>query len=69
MNTRSLRQRLRQFRASYERLSENGHCDAPGGMEYRRVRNEWLLAGFSESVDQFIRWRANAWPGEEETVN
>jgi hypothetical protein len=60
---------LVRFRAAYERLSRDGHCDAPGGMEYRRVWEEYRRvweeyrsAGCPEDVENFIRRRANALP-------
>ncbi len=65
----AIRKKLRKFRDSYARLSESGLCDVPGGMEYRRVRKEWSIAGYPQDVDQFIRWRANDSPAEEEIVN
>ena len=68
MDRRALQQKLREFRQAYTRLAEDGYCDEPGGMEYRRVREEWVYGGASQDVDGFIRWRANIGPFEEETV-
>lgn len=38
---------------------ENGWCDAIGGMEYRRVRQEWQESGYPLDIVGFIRRRAN----------
>jgi hypothetical protein len=64
-----LRRKLRAFRDNYERISQDGYCDSPGGCEYRRVREEFLLAGCPNNVEQFIRWRANAGPLEKEVAH
>jgi hypothetical protein len=53
MSIAGLRQKLRELQASYAQLSESGHCDAPGGMEYRRVCAEWFLAGCPNDTDRF----------------
>jgi len=50
------------FWRAYDRLSEEGACDAVGGMESLRVFEEWLDAGSPRSLGEFIRCRANAWP-------
>ena len=47
------------FWREYERLSDKGCCDAPGGMEYRRVLAEWQKAGQPPWIEEFIRARAN----------
>jgi hypothetical protein len=48
------------FWRTYERLSQEGACDSPGGAEYERVREEWLAAEQPADVEAFIRSRANA---------
>ena len=50
-----------RFFQIYQRLSELQHCDATGGLEYRRVLDEWKLAGRPPDLDSFITIRAN-WP-------
>lgn len=54
-------QRLTDFDLAYDRLSDAGACDAPGGAEWDRVRNEWIAAGQPE-IEPFIRERANVGP-------
>jgi len=57
-------QKLTDFDQAYERLSAEGACDDPGGMEWERVRAEWIAAGQPE-IDPFIRRRANVAPGSD----
>lgn len=47
------------FVFAYWRLSRQGHCDAPGGMEYQRVLNEWRMARKPWRVFRFIKYHAN----------
>lgn len=54
-----------EFYDAYDRLSEEGKCDSPGGMEYTRVRDEWVRAGRPADIESFIIRRANAMLGEE----
>ena len=51
------------FWNAYERLSEEGKCDSPGGAEYRRVLMEWIEAS-PDNMEEFIVRRANAGPYE-----
>jgi hypothetical protein len=50
------------FRDAYERLSQIGRCDGPGGLEYRRVLDEWKQAGCPSGIEHFITVRANIGP-------
>jgi hypothetical protein len=52
-----------EFWNAYERLSEEGKCDSPGGGEYRRVLTEWIEDS-PDDLDEFISRRANASPDE-----
>lgn len=54
--------RYAAFHCAYEKLADEDRCDAPGGMEYHRVRGEWIGAGCPDSVEDFIVWRANLGP-------
>lgn len=54
----------RKFWLAYERLSESGTCDSPGGVEYARVRAEWIAAGRPDDIEEFICRRANAGPDD-----
>jgi hypothetical protein len=47
------------FDYAWEGLAEQGACDAKGGCEYRRVRAEWVVAGYPLAIRHFIRERAN----------
>lgn len=47
------------FNAMWRRLAEGSHCDALGGAEYRRVRKEWIEAGFPTPISGFILSAAN----------
>lgn len=47
------------FNAMWLRLAEGSHCDALGGAEYRRVRKEWIEAGFPTPISGFILSAAN----------
>ena len=55
--------RIVMFWRTYERLSDVGACDAPGGMESRRVFEEWLDALMPTDIEGFIRHAANIVPG------
>lgn len=50
------------FRREYERLEDEGACDAPDGAEYRRVLDAWLKAGSPPWIEEFIRHGANIGP-------
>lgn len=45
--------------AVWERLADQGACDAPGGKEFGRLLAEWLKGGPSEEPESFIRREAN----------
>jgi len=63
MKTRTLNPEDR-FREAYARLAERSKCDAPGGMEYKRVLREWLTMGRPSDIESFIAIRANVlWDG------
>lgn len=51
-----------QFWDAYERLAEQGTCDSPGGMEYRRVFKEWQAFGRPADIESFIAVSANWHP-------
>lgn len=57
-----------EFLALYAALAEHGHCDSAGGMEYRRVVDEWLQAGRPEDAVNFIKRRANVFPAADGTL-
>jgi hypothetical protein len=50
------------FWDAYERLSQTGRCDGPGGMEYRRVLDEWKRVGCLSGIEHFIAVRASLGP-------
>jgi hypothetical protein len=52
----------RDFFAAYSRLSREGNCDTPGGVEYQRVLRGWKLAGCPQQLDDFIVTHANIGP-------
>lgn len=52
------RQSRTAFWQAYDRLSRRGACDSPGGMEYRRVKREWVRAGKPRPIARFIRGHA-----------
>lgn len=45
-------------------LAEQGACDSIGGLEYKRVRVEWLQYTGFDSLKNFIMRRANIGPVE-----
>ena len=47
------------FQDAYERLSSEGRCDGPGGMQYKRVLQEWEEAGRPTDLNRFIVVHAN----------
>lgn len=49
------------FDAEYERLSKTGACDNAGGMEWERVKAEWIAVGRPTeiTIEAFIRKQAN----------
>ena len=47
------------FRATWQGLSEKGHCDALDGVQFNRVFNEWVAAGYKIPLIPFIREAAN----------
>ena len=49
-----------EFDRAYEYLAKQGTCDSPGGMEYRRVKSEWLEC--RPAPLPFIEVRANLGP-------
>lgn len=54
----------RFFDRAYKALSLDGLVDTPGGMEYTRVRKEWLEAGrpMNRNLRDWIYQRANIGP-------
>jgi hypothetical protein len=50
----------------WERLAEEGACDALGGAEYRRVYREWTQRRYPRPIAPFIRQRANIGPTDPE---
>ena len=61
-SARAERQFRTRFDCVWDRLSEKGACDTRGGMEYRRVWDEYLEAECPDEVETFIRRRANIGP-------
>jgi hypothetical protein len=53
-------QSRRDFANAYRRLAEQGACDPWGGLESRRVLDEWVALGCPEEIDDFITERANS---------
>lgn len=49
------------FLKVWDGLAEQGACDARGGAEQRRVKEEWYAAG-KPDLEPFIRERANIGP-------
>lgn len=55
------------FDAVYTDLADESRCDAPGGMEYQRVKAEWQAAGRPgegdpDTITAFIVRAANRSP-------
>lgn len=48
-----------RFEVAHRALAEIGACDATGGMEYQRVKHEWIACGRPPEIRSFIRFRAN----------
>jgi len=48
-----------EFARAWRELERLGMCDGAGGVEYRRVLNEWRQIGRFASMLAFIRRRAN----------
>jgi len=49
-----------RFHRAWLKLSEEGQCDSPGGMEFKRVYAEWVAAHSPMPIEDFIVERANA---------
>jgi hypothetical protein len=43
----------------WQRLADQSVCEEIGGMEYSRVKREWVQWGRKKSLEEFIRERAN----------
>lgn len=52
-----------KFDDIWNALSEQGACDAIGGCEYERIRQEWADHE-AEIIASFIRIQANAGPDD-----
>ena len=50
------------FWDAYVFTSSVGQSDAPGSVEFHRVRSEWIAAGRPLPAAPFIRMRANIGP-------
>lgn len=50
------------FRNQWQELSRHGKCDSLDGSEYRRVLEDWRLAGEPLPAEHFIAVRANLGP-------
>ena len=48
-----------EFDPIWDKLSKEGKCDAPEGMEHYRVRGEWFDANCPSDIESFIIARAN----------
>jgi hypothetical protein len=56
------------FDRAWKILEEKGHCDAMGGMEYKRLRSGWdRVLGVLTAIE-FIKSGANASPNEPELL-
>jgi len=66
-DARKLIEDLDRFDDVWLTLEETAECDSLGGMEYRRVRAEWIEAGRPAAIalDAFIRTRANVVPAHD----
>jgi len=58
-----------EFDSIWVALAANGHCDAHGGAEYRRVREAWFKFGYFNHLWQFIIASANAPPNIEKPTD
>jgi hypothetical protein len=52
------------FDDAWRTLADLGQCDTIGGMEYQRVLGEWRGYKGSDSMENFIKRRANIGPFE-----
>ena len=57
-NARYLRLKPR-FDLVWKEEAEEGHCDAWGGDEYRRVLQSWFWAGSPSEIREYIQREAN----------
>ena len=60
---------IKDFNRAWKLLGQHSNCDSFGGMEYTRVRQEWIDAkpdsnGDRPNIPCFIIERANALPGQ-----
>lgn len=53
---------LKSFHVCWERLAEDGFCDAVGSMEWKRVIQEWVEARCPAEIEDCIRESANRPP-------
>lgn len=53
---------MRHFDTIWREAEERGLCDTLGGVQYRRVRQEWIEAGRPQELIAFICRRANSQP-------
>lgn len=51
---------VQRFRRAWRKLAEGGCCDNLDSAQYRRVSQEWLIAGRPRPISEFITRRANA---------
>lgn len=47
------------FDSIHKMCANQGWCDGTGGMEYARIKREWVESGFRRPIQTFIAWRAN----------
>lgn len=63
MDENSKADKIEKFDQTWEALSKVGSCDSIGGMEYERVKREWLEFDMPEPIASFITIRTNdIWP-------
>lgn len=48
-----------RFIDAWKLLELEGRCDTVGGMQFKRICDEFFAAGFPENVSQFIIEKAN----------
>lgn len=54
--------RFVRFDSIWISLSKEGKCDGIGGMEYLRVKREWISEGYPSDIPTFIHLSANRLP-------
>lgn len=55
----------REFNRIHRGMAGSGACDDTGGVEYTRVKSEWIACGRPDQISYFIWFRANCGPQSE----